>query len=100
MSVGAGIKNCKKHGTDFIEFKCKFCCNISQWFCWGNTHFCEPCHKRQNEGDYVSRYERSRLPKCPGPEKCPLKIKHPEKGEEFALGCALCRNEQANARDF
>lgn len=34
------IQNCPKHGKDFIEFKCKFCCSIAQWFCWGNTHFC------------------------------------------------------------
>lgn len=44
--VGGGIKDCKEHGKDFIEFKCKFCCNVSQWFCWGNTHFCESCHTR------------------------------------------------------
>ena len=29
VSVGGGIKNCKTHGTDFIEFKCKFCCSIA-----------------------------------------------------------------------
>ena len=23
-AVGGGIKNCKKHGKDYIEFKCKF----------------------------------------------------------------------------
>ena len=46
LALGLGDTNCKKHGLDFIEFKCKFCCSISQWFCWGNTHFCEPCHKR------------------------------------------------------
>jgi hypothetical protein len=46
VSVGGGIKNCKTHGTEFIEFKCKFCCSVAQWFCWGNTHFCEPCHKK------------------------------------------------------
>jgi E3 ubiquitin-protein ligase MYCBP2 len=46
LGAHAGITNCKKHGTDYIEFKCKFCCSIAQWFCWGNTHFCEPCHKR------------------------------------------------------
>jgi E3 ubiquitin-protein ligase MYCBP2 len=27
--VGAGIKNCSKHGTDYIEFKCKFCCSVA-----------------------------------------------------------------------
>ena len=46
VSVGGGIKNCKTHGSEFIEFKCKFCCSVAQWFCWGNTHFCEPCHKK------------------------------------------------------
>jgi len=29
VSVGAGIQDCKKHGTDYIEFKCKFCCSIA-----------------------------------------------------------------------
>jgi hypothetical protein len=29
VGSGAGIKNCNKHGLDFIEFKCKFCCNIA-----------------------------------------------------------------------
>ena len=29
VSVGGGVKNCAKHGTDFIEFKCKFCCSIA-----------------------------------------------------------------------
>ena len=100
QSVGAGVKNCPKHGIDFIEFKCKFCCNISSWFCWGTTHFCETCHTKQNNGDYVSRKQKSELPKCPGLAECPLKLKHPENGEEFALGCALCRNDQANIKNF
>ena len=25
----APIENCTKHGKDFIEFKCKFCCSIA-----------------------------------------------------------------------
>ena len=29
VSVGQGVKNCKKHGADYIEFKCKYCCNIA-----------------------------------------------------------------------
>ncbi len=29
VAVGGGDKTCPKHGTDFIEYKCKFCCNIS-----------------------------------------------------------------------
>jgi len=30
------------------------------------------------------------LPKCPGPERCPLKVKHHPNGIEFSLGCSLC----------
>ena len=36
------------------------------------------------------------IPKCPGKAKCPLKIEHPANGEEFPLGCSICRNMQAN----
>lgn len=46
VAIGGGVKKCKTHGDAFIEFKCKFCCSIAQWFCWGNTHFCDSCHKR------------------------------------------------------
>ena len=44
--VGGGQKKCDKHGIDFVDFKCKFCCSVAQWFCWGSTHFCEECHKK------------------------------------------------------
>jgi len=23
------VENCPKHGKDFIEFKCKFCCSVA-----------------------------------------------------------------------
>jgi len=95
----AGITDCKTHGKEFIEYKCKFCCNIASWFCWGNTHFCEDCHARQCKGDYVSKYTRDKLPKC-NVSKCPVKVKHPENGEEFALGCSVCRNNTENIKNF
>lgn len=38
------VKNCRVHGTDWIAFKCRFCCQIANWFCWGQTHFCDNCH--------------------------------------------------------
>eukprot|EP00276_Gloeochaete_wittrockiana_P006640 CAMPEP_0184650452 /NCGR_PEP_ID=MMETSP0308-20130426/7975_1 /TAXON_ID=38269 /ORGANISM="Gloeochaete witrockiana, Strain SAG 46.84" /LENGTH=691 /DNA_ID=CAMNT_0027083973 /DNA_START=100 /DNA_END=2172 /DNA_ORIENTATION=+ len=25
---------CPKHGADYIEYKCKFCCNVASFFCW------------------------------------------------------------------
>ena len=96
VAVGGGIKECPKHGQEFIEFKCKFCCQIAQWFSWGNTHFCEPCHKKQCAGDYVSRKTKDQLPKCEGPKKCPIGGNHPANGDEYALGCSVCRNVKEN----
>jgi len=60
----AGKTSCDKHGKEFIEYKCRFCCKIASWFCWGTTHFCEDCHARQCAGDYVSKYPKEKLPKC------------------------------------
>ena len=100
-SAGGGIKDWKKHGRDFIEFKCKFCCKVAQWFCWGTTHFCDDCHTRQNKGDYLTKKKLSELPKCKNKYSCPLKVDHPPNGkEEYALGCAICRNLAAQRKDF
>jgi E3 ubiquitin-protein ligase MYCBP2 len=95
----AGMSECKIHGKEFIEYKCKFCCNIASWFCWGTTHFCEDCHAKQCKGDYVSKYSKDKLPKC-DPHKCPIKVKHPDNGEEYALGCSVCRNHGDNVKNF
>ena len=46
---------CKKHGIKYITWKCRFCCNVSAWFCWGNTHFCYQCHQKQEQGVYLNR---------------------------------------------
>ncbi len=87
VAVGAGVKNCNKHGTDFIDYKCKFCCSVAMWFCWGTTHFCDPCHRVA--GRNVNAV-------CKGPGKCDLGEalqNHPPNGEEYALGCNVCRSE-------
>jgi E3 ubiquitin-protein ligase MYCBP2 len=84
---GAGANStCAKHGTDYIEYKCKFCCNVAAWYCWGSTHFCEDCHKKAAE---VAKIPKDKLPKCT------CKGNHPPNGEEHCLGCTFCRfNEQ------
>eukprot|EP00002_Diphylleia_rotans_P039326 TRINITY_DN9099_c0_g1_i2.p1 TRINITY_DN9099_c0_g1~~TRINITY_DN9099_c0_g1_i2.p1 ORF type:complete len:433 (+),score=56.03 TRINITY_DN9099_c0_g1_i2:220-1518(+) len=84
-------QSCKEHGSDFIEYKCCYCCNIATWYCWGRTHFCHECHEKQQRGDYLTKKPRGSLPKCPGPSQCKLRIRHPPNGEEFSLGCAICR---------
>ena len=38
------MKECSKHKSEFIDFKCRFCCKIATFFCWGSTHFCVNHH--------------------------------------------------------
>lgn len=78
-----GKVTCPKHKEDYIEFKCRYCCSLSQWFCFGTTHFCDPCHRVAGN---------NKIKKCPGKGKCGLTVPHPDNGEEFALGCGLCRH--------
>jgi len=86
------MKACSTHGAEYIEFKCKFCCSVAQWFCWGTTHFCAACHKSQERGDFVTKKKIQDLPQCKGKESCPLRVDHPPNGaSEFAIGCAICR---------
>lgn len=78
----AGSAVCDKHGNQYMEWKCKYCCNTAVWYCWGTTHFCELCH---------SPPRKSVREECPGEEHCPLRGKHQPNGVEFAIGCAMCR---------
>lgn len=77
--------NCPKHGSEYTEYKCRFCCNTAAWFCFGTTHFCEPCHKKAAE---VQKIPKEKLPPC----RCQVEKAHPV-GEEFLFGCSLCRYE-------
>lgn len=54
---------------------------MAQWFCWGNTHFCDNCHKRQIAGEYISRLAKDKLPKCEGKDKCPVGGEHGGNGD-------------------
>ncbi|XP_021915277.1 E3 ubiquitin-protein ligase MYCBP2-like, partial [Zootermopsis nevadensis] len=73
---------CPKHGTDFLEYKCRYCCSVAVFFCFGTTHFCNACH---DDFQRVTNIPRLELPSCPaGPkakqlegEECPLHVKHP-----------------------
>jgi len=81
-----GNKNsCTVHGNDYIEYKCRFCCSVACWFCWGTTHFCEPCHRIATE---IAKRPKKDLPKCT------CTVAHPPNGDEYCLGCSLCRIQQ------
>jgi E3 ubiquitin-protein ligase MYCBP2 len=53
----SGIKGavCTRHDESYIEFKCRFCCSIATFFCFGHTHFCEKCHLNWVQG--ASRHD-------------------------------------------
>ncbi|XP_046440285.1 E3 ubiquitin-protein ligase MYCBP2-like isoform X2 [Daphnia pulex] len=88
---------CPRHGADYLEYKCRYCCSVAVFFCFGTTHFCNACHE---DFRHVTEMPKHALPKCPaGPrgrqldgDECPLHLVHPPTGEEFALGCGMCRN--------
>ncbi|KAK6757216.1 hypothetical protein RB195_015193 [Necator americanus] len=63
---------------------------------FGTTHFCAACH---DDFQRLVCLPRNQFPPCPaGPRAtpaegpCPLRQPHPPPGEEFALGCGICRN--------
>jgi len=120
VEVGAGEGKevgshqvCGRHGTEFLEYKCRYCCSIAVYFCFGTTHFCASCHADFRR---LVSTPRNQLPQCPvgpgcvamavghtsqregeassrGGMKCPLRLaSHPPTGEEFSLGCGICRN--------
>ena len=93
----ARAQMCVRHGADFLEYKCRYCCSVAVFFCFGTTHFCGACH---DDFQRVTTMSRADLPHCPaGPratqlsgDECPLHVQHPDTGDEFALGCGICRN--------
>ncbi|XP_050560251.1 E3 ubiquitin-protein ligase MYCBP2 isoform X7 [Spodoptera frugiperda] len=97
----AGARTCPKHGADFLEYKCRYCCSVAVFFCFGTSHFCNACH---DDFQRVTSIPKHLLPQCPaGPkgeqlpgssDECPLHVQHPPTGEEFALGCGVCRHAQ------
>jgi len=53
---------CPKHGTDFLEYKCRYCCSVAVFFCFGTTHFCNACH---DDFQRVTSIPKNELPHCP-----------------------------------
>eukprot|EP00299_Pterocystis_sp_00344_P018507 c9238_g1_i1.p1 GENE.c9238_g1_i1~~c9238_g1_i1.p1 ORF type:complete len:263 (+),score=21.56 c9238_g1_i1:117-905(+) len=84
---GAGRTSCAIHGTEFIEWKCMYCCTKSPvTFTCGSGHYCNFCHTQPG--------------KCRPcvPSDCIFNGKHPSqagaagtKGPTYSLGCVMCR---------
>ena len=73
---------CAKHGGRNMIWKCRYCCNLALFFCFGTTHFCDTCHKVAG---------RNKTKRCPGVNKCKLMNgNHAVNGKESMLGCEMC----------
>ena len=77
----SGASRCPQHGTRYIQHKCRFCCNLATYFCWGTTHFCESCHAI---APVIARKPFHELPSC----SCD-RI-HPPQGIPHSYGCSMC----------
>ena len=95
--LGFGQKSCEKHGETFIDYKCRFCCNIALYVCFNGTHFCQSCH-HQAWTRTLNFHRDLKTIKCSNPKgSCPLGIEDHVlawKNPRFGLGCSLCRSEK------
>ena len=53
---------CPRHGAEYLEYKCRYCCSVAVFFCFGTTHFCNACHE---DFRHVTELAKHALPKCP-----------------------------------
>lgn len=58
----ARAQMCPKHGADLLEYKCRYCCSVAVFFCFGTTHFCNACH---DDFQRVTNLLPGELPPCP-----------------------------------
>ena len=82
-----GENFCQKHGNNYIEYKCKFCCNIASRF-FSKTHFCEECYKNKN----IMNDQLCPIKIC-NQDSCEFRGKHEPNGTEYCLGCFICRHK-------
>ena len=87
VAVGAGV--CPEHGDAHLEWKCRYCCSVASWFCWGTTHMCDSCHQATEAGTLSWTAGSG----CSA-SSCPLRLSHGPHGQELCLGCGMCRSRR------
>lgn len=92
-----GQLQCPEHGTEFLGWKCRYCCEReAHYFCFGTTHFCYTCHDMWQTG--VEQRRKLQAGKaCLGKDKCIFGGRHPpgcrNGRDEYALGCTICAQD-------
>jgi len=92
-----GQLQCPEHGTDFLGWKCRYCCEReAHYFCFGTTHFCYVCHDLWQTGVEQRRKLQAGRP-CLGRGRCIFGGRHPpgcrNGRDEYALGCTMCAQD-------
>mmetsp|Transcript_29894 Transcript_29894/g.82070 ORF Transcript_29894/g.82070 Transcript_29894/m.82070 type:complete len:555 (-) Transcript_29894:74-1738(-) len=92
-----GQLQCPEHGTEFLGWKCRYCCEReAQYFCFGTTHFCNVCHDQWQMG-VEQRWRLQAGKPCAGKDHCVFGGRHPPGSrngrDEYALGCTLCAQD-------
>lgn len=66
------VDECKEHGEEYLAYKCRYCCTMSVFHCWGKVHFCRNCHQ-PGVWDKLSTYSTGKnkkaledYPQCDG----------------------------------
>eukprot|EP00440_Ansanella_granifera_P073513 gb/GFBE01079771.1/.p1 GENE.gb/GFBE01079771.1/~~gb/GFBE01079771.1/.p1 ORF type:complete len:589 (+),score=103.64 gb/GFBE01079771.1/:1-1767(+) len=92
-----GQLQCPEHGTEFLGWKCRYCCEReAHYFCFGTTHFCYVCHDLWQTG--VEQRRKLQAGKaCLGRDRCIFGGQHPPScrngRDEYALGCTICAQD-------
>lgn len=92
-----GQLQCPEHGTEFLGWKCRYCCEReAHYFCFGTTHFCYICHDLWQTGVEQRRKLQAGKP-CLGKDRCIFGGRHPpgcrNGRDEYALGCTICAQD-------
>lgn len=86
-----GVKCTIKAHLQYQNWKCRFCCSLATFRCWGTTSFCTPCH---DVAARIIRKPQSSFKQCGGKDTCPLRVDHPPNGpdkrSECNVGCLIC----------
>lgn len=92
-----GQLQCPEHGTEFLGWKCRYCCEReAHYFCFGTTHFCFVCHDLWQTGvDQRRKLQAGKA--CMGKDRCIFGGRHPpgcrNGRDEYALGCTICAQD-------
>lgn len=71
---------CGRHGAEYLEYKCRFCCSVAVYFWYifnffllnsnilsfGTTHFCAGCH---SDFQRLMTLTKAQMSKCPAGPK-------------------------------